>query len=109
MEILLFVAQLFIKVMSESGRIIVRVQSANDKYDGSLENGIRSENHDNDGLPSFIVIKYTPDCPYRHLHIKTSFIESFSELSETEKMSLLDGEKDKGQELVDNLMKGNND
>merc|ERR1711957_190116 len=49
-------------VLKENSKVTVRVQSSEDKYNGNLQNGIRSGNHDNDGLPAFIVVQYTPDC-----------------------------------------------
>jgi hypothetical protein len=95
-------------VMSDSGRVIVRVQSSGEKYDGNLQNGIRSENKENDGLPAFIVVKYAPECPYQVNDKEfSSFIEQSTEINELHNDSLFNQNEDKTQELIDSLINNN--
>lgn len=60
----------------DGGKVIVRVQQSGENYNGSLLNGIRSQNHVNDGLKAFIVIKYAPNCPFSSSR-RSSFLEEF--------------------------------
>lgn len=59
----------------DGGKVVVRIQSTADNYNGSLLNGIKSQNHGNDGLKAFIVIKFSPNCPYFPPNAGSSFIE----------------------------------
>jgi len=55
----------------DGGKVVVRVQTGGENYNGTLLNGIKSHNHTNDGLKAFIVVKYVPNCPNK----PSSFIE----------------------------------
>jgi hypothetical protein len=87
-------------VLKENSKVIVRVQSNGEKYDSNLQNGIKSESQENNGLLAFIVVQYYPDCPYKNKNKKLSFMEQ-------ENNSIFINDDIKAQELINSLYEDN--
>jgi len=95
----------------DGGKVIVRVQSNSENYNGSLSNGIKSNNHINDGMIAFVVLKFRSNCPYKNAkNNSSSFLEKndFIELKELNESIILDKESNinnTANTLINGLLK----